>query len=190
MRMNAMKKQVVICRAGLQSGMSLLEVMIAIFLLAFGLIGLGATQSKSIVMNQSVFYRSIAVDLGNDLADRIRALRTPFLASTGADPAPGKPADFSKCSPNPVNCNNQEIERNTYQALVNAEMREWNTVLKSQLPLASFTLSAVAGANTDYFRYTLTITWLDNRNLKRPDPDLSDEEYEKLRKSSYSVVIE
>ncbi|WP_157984333.1 type IV pilus modification protein PilV [Undibacterium parvum] len=174
--MKRMKKQSVMCDAKVQSGMTLLEVMIAILLLAFGLIGLGATQSKSIVMNQSVFYRSIAVDLGNDLADRIRALRTPFVASADATPAPGKPADFSKCSPNPASCSNQDADRNTYQALVNAEMLEWNTVLKSQLPAASFTLSAVAAANPDYFRYTLTITWLDNRK------DNSN--------SSYSVVIE
>jgi type IV pilus assembly protein PilV len=174
--MNAMKKQIVICRGGLQSGMSLLEVMIAIFLLAFGLIGLGATQSKSIVMNQSVFYRSIAVDLGNDLADRIRAVRTPFIVSVGATVTPDKPADFSKCSPNPASCASQEADRNTYQTLVNAEMLEWSNVLKSQLPTASFTLVAVPSASPDYFRYTLTITWLDNRKDNST--------------STYSVVIE
>jgi type IV pilus assembly protein PilV len=174
--MNKMKKQCVMYGTKTQNGMTLLEVMIAILILGFGLIGLGATQSKSIVMNQSVFYRSIAVDLGNDLADRIRALRTPFVASADATPAPGKPANFSRCSPNPANCTNQDADRNTYQTLVNAEMVEWNTVLKSQLPSASFTLSAATGANPDYFRYTLTITWLDNRK------DNSN--------SSYSVVIE
>jgi type IV pilus assembly protein PilV len=176
MLMSVMKKQCVMCRSKLQSGMSLLEVMVAILLLGFGLIGLGATQSKSLVMNQSVFYRSIAVDLGNDLADRIRAVRTPFMASTDATPPPGKPPNFANCSANPASCTNQDAERNTYQALVNAEMLEWSNVLKSQLPAASFTLSAVASANPDYFRYTLTITWLDNRK------DNSN--------SSYSVVIE
>lgn len=174
--MSPIKKQCVMCHTELQAGMSLLEVMIAILLLGFGLIGLGATQSKSIVMNQSVFYRGIAVDLGNDLADRIRAVRTPFVASADATPSPGKPPNFANCSANPASCTNQDADRSSYQALVNAEMLEWNTVLKSQLPAASFTLSAVAGANPDYFRYTLMITWLDNRK------DNSN--------SSYSVVIE
>jgi hypothetical protein len=38
----------------------------------------------------------------------------------------------------------------------------------------------VAGASSDFFRYTLTITWLDNRRAANS----ADQE------SSYSVVIE
>ncbi|MFZ6750564.1 type IV pilus modification protein PilV [Undibacterium sp. Ren11W] len=159
-----------------QSGVSLLEVMVAMFILGFGLLGLSATQSKNITMNQSVFYRSIAVDLGNDLGDRIRAIRTPYMVSTGANPAPAKPPDFSKCSPTPASCANQDGDRASYQALVNSEMIEWNGILTSQLPGASFTLASTASSSTDYFRYVLTITWLDNRK--------------EASNTSYSVVIE
>lgn len=159
-----------------QNGASLLEAMIALFLLGFGLLGLSATQSKNIVMNQSVFYRSIAVDLGNDLADRIRAVRTPYMVSTGANPVPAKPPDFAKCSPTPASCASQDPDRASYQALMEAEMVEWNNVLKTQLPNASFNLTSAASSSTDYFRYVLTVTWLDNRK------DNSN--------TSYSVVIE
>lgn len=159
-----------------QGGASLLEVMIALFILGFGLLGLSATQSRNIMMNQSVFYRSIAVDLGNDLADRIRALRTPYMVSAGANPVPAKPPDFAKCSPTPASCTNQDPDRSAYQALVNAEMLEWHSVLTSQLPSGAFTLSSAASSSTDYYRYVLTITWLDNRKDNT--------------NTSYSVVIE
>lgn len=159
-----------------QSGASLLEAMVAMFILGFGMLGLSATQSKNIAMSQSVFYRSIAVDLSNDLGDRIRAIRTPYMVSAGANPAPAKPPDFSKCSPAPTSCANQDFDRAVYQSLVNSEMIEWNNILKSQLPNASFTLSSTPSSSTDYFRYILTINWLDNRK------DASN--------TSYSVVIE
>lgn len=161
----------------LQRGASMLEAMIAIFILGFGLLGLSATQSRNIMMNQSVFYRSIAVDLGNDLGDRIRALRTPYMVSTDATTKPAKPPDFSKCSyTTSLTCTNQDADRNAYQTLVNAEMLEWNNVLRAQLPNGSFVLTPTPSSSTDYFRYVLTITWLDNRK------DNSN--------TSYSVVIE
>jgi type IV pilus assembly protein PilV len=159
-----------------QRGATLLEVMVAMFILGFGLLGLSATQAKNIAMNQSVFYRSIAVDLGNDLSDRIRAIRTPYMASATASPTPPRTPDFSKCSPDPARCANQDTGRGDYQSLVNSEMVEWKSILNSQLPSASFTLASTASSSSDYFRYVLTITWLDNRK------DNSN--------SSYSVVIE
>jgi len=161
-----------------QGGMTLLEVMVAIIILGFGLLGLGVLQARSITMGQSSYFRSVAVDLGNDLGDRIRAVRTPIMVSSGADPKPGKPPDFSKCTQSDatVTCATQETGRTTYQTLVNSEMLDWLTALRAQLPNARYTLTSAASSSTDYFRYTLTITWLDSRQ------DNTD--------TSYSVVIE
>jgi type IV pilus assembly protein PilV len=161
-----------------QHGMTLVEVMVAVFILGFGLLGLGMMQAKNNTMNQSAYYRSIAADLGSDLADRIRAIRTPFLVNDDADPKPGKPPDFAKCvqNVNSVTCANQDANRNAYQALVNSEMLEWLIVMRAQLPNATYTLTSAQGSANDFLRYTLTITWLDNRQ------DNSN--------TSYSVVIE
>jgi type IV pilus assembly protein PilV len=162
-------------------GMTLLEVMVAVVILGFGLLGLAGMQVQSMAMNQSAYYRSIATDLGNDLSDRIRAIRTPFRVTSGATVTPGKPPDFSKCSydaaaPATPNCADQDLDRNTYQTLVNSEMTQWVGVLRAQLPNARYTLAQVASTSTDYLRYTLTITWLDNRK------DNTD--------TSFTVVIE
>ena len=161
-----------------QGGVTLLEVMVAIIILGFGLLGLGVLQAKSIAMGQSSYFRSVAVDLGNDLGDRIRAVRTPIMVSSDAATKPGKPPDFSKCTQSgaDVICDGQETGRTTYESLVNSEMQGWFTALRAQLPSASYALTKVASSSTDYFRYTLTITWLDSRRDNT--------------NTSYSVVIE
>lgn len=162
-------------------GMTLLEVMIAVVILAFGVLGLAGMQAQSLAMNQSAYYRSIATDLGNDLSDRIRAIRTPFRVTSGATVTPGKPPDFSKCVynssiPDTPTCADQDVDRNTYQTLVNSEMTEWTGGLRAQLPNAAYTLAQVASTSADYLRYTLTITWRDNH---RDNTD-----------TSFTVVIE
>lgn len=167
-----------------QSGMTLLEVMVAVLILGFGMLSLGVLQAKSIAMVQSSVYRSVAADLGNDLADRIRAVRTPVMVTSLADVKPGKPPDFSKCEYTldlehhgaKTVCSNQETERDAKQTLVNAEMNDWFNALQAQLPNARYTLTQTAGAYSDYFRYTLTITWLDS--------------HQENASGSYSVVIE
>jgi type IV pilus assembly protein PilV len=75
-----------------------------------------------------------------------------------------------------VTCAAQETDRNTYQTLVGTEMQSWFTALRAQLPDASFTLTQATSASDDYLRYTLTITWLDDRTNNS--------------NTSYSVVIE
>lgn len=159
-------------------GASLIEVMIAVVIIGFGLLGIGGMQAKSIANNQSAYYRSISADLASDLAERIRALRAPVKVTPDASPQPGKPPDFSKCVQNAdtVNCQNQDADRSSYQALVNSEMLAWLVLTRSQLPSATYTLTQVPSLSTGYFRYTLVITWLDDR-----ENDLN---------TSYSLVIE
>lgn len=145
-----------------QRGMSLIEVMIAVFIMASGLLGLAALQSRSLVFAQSSFYRSVATDLAADLADRIRANRPPFLALNDEVPAvrPAELAaapDFGTCTQAgdsaPTGC------PATFR--VATDMAEWNTAVRSQLVNGQWTLvSAAAGQG---FRYTLTLTWFDDR---------------------------
>ncbi len=153
----------------------------AVTILGFGLLGLAGMQTKTVTMNDSAYYRSIAVDLGNDLADRIRAIRTPYMVNVDANPQPPAPPDFSLCTIylTTVTCAAQQTspkDRSTNAALVTTEMREWAALLQKQLPGATYSLVQAASSSTDYFRYTLTITWLDDRGT--------------ATNSSYSMVIE
>jgi type IV pilus assembly protein PilV len=56
-----------------QQGFTLLEVLVAIVILAIGLIGLAGLQVVSTKNNQTAYYRAIAIQQVYDMADRMRA---------------------------------------------------------------------------------------------------------------------
>jgi len=68
-------------RPAAQRGATLIEVLIAIIVLAIGLLGLALLQITSVQSNHSAYYRSQVTILASDLADRMRANRTAALGS-------------------------------------------------------------------------------------------------------------
>jgi len=54
------------------AGFSLLEILITVFILAIGLLGLAALQMTSLKNNHSAQHRTSAVVLAYDIADRMR----------------------------------------------------------------------------------------------------------------------
>lgn len=160
-----------------QRGMSLVEVMVAVVILGSGILGLAALQGRSVAMTQSSHYRGVAADLAADLADRIRANRTPFFtmenAALHADMQTNLPPNFANCPQNTSTpgtaptCSAQPSGHQAY--LVATEMSEWNSALRAQLPNGQYTLNAAAAAAaatnpaSGFYRYTLVITWADDR---------------------------
>lgn len=73
-----------------QGGMALLEAMIAVVVLAFGLLGVAGLQLAGIKSNQIAYERSVATMHAYGVADRIRAgmdpaqYRSPTLAEAQA----------------------------------------------------------------------------------------------------------
>lgn len=62
-----------------QSGIVMIEVLVSIAVLAFGILGLAALQTYSLQAAKEAYTRAIASDLANDLADRIRTLRPAVI---------------------------------------------------------------------------------------------------------------
>lgn len=56
-----------------KSGFTLLEVLIAMLILSFGLLGLASLQMFGLRNNQSAYFRTQATQLAYDMADRMRA---------------------------------------------------------------------------------------------------------------------
>ena len=54
-------------------GFSLIEVLIAIFVVALGVIGAAGLQLTSIRTSQQSSFKSVAVQLANELADKMRS---------------------------------------------------------------------------------------------------------------------
>ncbi len=54
-------------------GFSLLEVLVTVFILAIGMLGLAALQANSLRFNQGAYLRSVALLQATSMADRMRA---------------------------------------------------------------------------------------------------------------------
>ncbi len=80
--------------AARQSGFSLIEVLIALLVLAVGLLGLSALQAQGLRGGTSAHQRSQAVVLAYDMMERMRsnrlvAMNGQYNTAMGADPGPG-----------------------------------------------------------------------------------------------------
>lgn len=71
------------CGARGQRGFSLVEALIALIVLAIGLLGIAGLYVETLRASRSALFRTQAVTLAADLADRIRANRQPANAYTG-----------------------------------------------------------------------------------------------------------
>lgn len=74
------------------AGFSMIEVLIALLVLAFGLLGFALLQTTNLRFTQSANYRTQATNLAYDLIDQMRANRfeaAQYAGSTGADFDPG-----------------------------------------------------------------------------------------------------
>jgi type IV pilus assembly protein PilV len=65
-----------------QRGTTLIEVLVAILVTATGVMGAASMQINSLKFNQTAKFRSSAVFLANDIADRLRANRGQALGGS------------------------------------------------------------------------------------------------------------
>jgi type IV pilus assembly protein PilV len=65
----------IVARRNRVRGITLIEMLIAVLVLSFGLLGLAGLQALSLKNNQSAYLRSQATMLGYEILDRLRADR-------------------------------------------------------------------------------------------------------------------
>jgi type IV pilus assembly protein PilV len=126
------------------NGFTLLEVLIAILIFSFGMLGLAVLQAQSIKVNQSANFRSQATALANVILDNMRANRgnlgsfysNPYNApidGCGELPAGGAPAD---------------------------DVTAWRQLLSCELPQG---VGAIAPLPTGTNQVAVCIRWSDSR---------------------------
>ena len=114
-----------------QTGASLIEVLVSILIVSFGLLALAASQSAASRMQKNSELRSVAILMASDLADRMRsnpqalALATYPYDLTGTYTALGK-TDVTACPGTPPVC--------TPATLAAWDMSEWKRALFFALP--------------------------------------------------------
>ena len=140
------------------TGFTLIEVLIAMLVLAVGLLGLAGLQATSLRNNQSAYNRSQATQLAYDIADRMRAnpsgnyLTDPAAATCGTNntPCTACATTVNPCSP---------------AQLAVKDLFEWNRAVTTTLPLGKGIIGEAGGV------FTITISWDDDRDGEVDEED-------------------
>jgi type IV pilus assembly protein PilV len=128
-----------------QQGMTLIEVMIALLILAIGLLGVAALQSQGQQHTAAAQVRTHATVLANSFIDRVRINR--IVANNGGY------GDFSSTTrPAAANCRTNSC---TTTLLRNFDVNEWLDQVENTLPAGRGTIAYSTTLN----RYTITIFW-------------------------------
>ena len=73
-----------------QRGVSLVEVLVSVVIMSVGILGVAGIQVVSLQQNRSSIFRAEALQLANDILDRMRANRAQDYAGVNfIDPPPG-----------------------------------------------------------------------------------------------------
>lgn len=112
-------------RARPQRGFSLIEVLVTLVILTFGLLGVAGLQATSLRSTVESASRGMAVRLANDMADRMRLEPVQAGAYVAAAAGDQSQADSSRCYSS-TGC--QGADR------VTATVGEWQRLLAARLP--------------------------------------------------------
>ena len=146
-----------------QRGVTLLESMIAIVLVALGVLGILGVQLRTLADTQTSVRRSQAIRLIEDLSERMKAnpsaLAPQVIGSyaVGWDAVTGTvPNCASGCSP-------AEMAR--------ADVAQWKATVASTLPLGDASVFAVAatGGNNTRTQLGVMVSWRENEREREDD---------------------
>ena len=119
-----------------EAGFSIIEVLVALLVLAIGLLGLAALQAQGLRFNHDAYVRSQATNLAYDIVDRMRANRDNAVDYTVGDPDLG-------CDPT--------------DASIDMDLTCWFDSLANTLPGGGGLITANGAANY----YDVTVRWID-----------------------------
>jgi type IV pilus assembly protein PilV len=113
-------------------GFTLLEVLVAIVVLSFGVLGVVGLQAAALQANKDARYQSSAVAMGRELADLMRGNKDLAVATSPAsNPYLG---DFPAGSTLTTSDNCFTAACSSQQAVANHNMREWLARVQAALP--------------------------------------------------------
>jgi type IV pilus assembly protein PilV len=138
---------------GREQGFSLLEVLVAVVILAFGLLGFALLQTMNVRYVQSANYRTQATNLAYDLTEQMRSNRFQSAWYTNATFASGSKTATGVCT------------RPTATVTLDQNIARWQCqVVKALGDNASATVTVVDGVAN------ISISWADER-WSRTTPD-------------------
>lgn len=156
------------------SGFTLLEVLIAIVVVAFGLLGLAGLQLFALKNNQSASARVAATSLASDMIDRMKSNFQGVIAGDYNKPST---ADYNTLNPT---CNTTGC---TPAQLAQHDLSEWRLRVAQALPGGVGIVcvdstpndaaplpppAATSCDNTGVALYAVKIWWVDDRSQANP----------------------
>ncbi|HEY8537471.1 MAG TPA: type IV pilus modification protein PilV [Steroidobacteraceae bacterium] len=128
-------------------GFSMVEALVALVVLAAGMLGIASLYVVTLQTSGSAIYRMQAVNLASDIADRIRANRQAGAAYAASPPtSPPSSCQAAVC---------------TEQQMADYDFYWWHQQVQEALPgNPTGTIEVTAGPG-DANSYTITITWLE-----------------------------
>ena len=118
-----------------QAGFSMLEVLVALVIFAFGMLGLAGLQTRSLAYSQTSLYRSQAAALTDDILDRMRADRTNARNGAWNTTLATASADI------------------TGTTLAATDLRDWKATVERLLPSGAAEIDVAAGLVTVRVRW-------------------------------------
>ena len=135
-----------------QRGFSMIEVLVTLLIISLALLGTAGLQAYSMRQNQSGQFRSQAVFLGADLADRIEANRERAVAGAYVLAQSSVPnALDTTCATGPCPA----------AQLAVFDLSQWQNAVFLALPQSSWAVAQTVVGNPS--TYTITISWVDRR---------------------------
>jgi type IV pilus assembly protein PilV len=125
-------------------GFTLIEVLVALVVMSVGMLGIAALYLEGLRAGRTAIYRTTAVNLAADMADRIRANQQAGNAYAG-----NGPGSDESCVNGDEDC--------TPEQLANDDWYSWSRQIDAQLPEGAGAEIVVAAAATPV--YTITLQW-------------------------------
>ncbi|MDZ4279288.1 type IV pilus modification protein PilV [Hydrogenophaga sp.] len=134
-----------------QSGVSLIEILVSVLLLTFGIVGLAGLQFSGTKFNHSAYLRSQGTSLAYDVADRMRAnLSGAYLT------------DFADTF---VVANGPACGEVLGAATAVRDVNQWKSCLEAVLPVGRGRVSRLAGSANYVDQCGVTHTGTGGRDL-------------------------
>lgn len=145
-----------------QGGATLIEVLVAVLLLSFGIVGLAGLQFTGTKFNHSAYLRSQGTSLAYDLADRVRS--NIDACQSGAACAYATPLAAAFDGNAAQSCGQPLALAADANAMAAADVNQWKNCLENTLP-GGQGLAVLLPANTPFVDQCLVNHPGTNREL-------------------------
>lgn len=138
-----------------QGGFTLVEILVALLVLSFGLIGLAMLQATGLKFNSDSYQRTQATIAAYDIIDRMRANKT--AADAGNYLVSAEPSTYETCGDSATGCTSS-------QALAQYDLSRWYDLQKKSLspgvlPSSISRQSVTTASGQTIYQYLITMRW-------------------------------